>query len=61
MITIDIDARRLDVELDDDELARRLAAWQPPPLAEAGGVFAPLPRARRLGLGGRRAAAATDA
>jgi dihydroxy-acid dehydratase len=39
-ITIDIDAKRLTLELGDDELAQRVAAWQPPPLSEAGGVFA---------------------
>jgi dihydroxy-acid dehydratase len=40
MITIDIDAKMLTVELDDAEIAERLAAWQPPPLPYAGGVFA---------------------
>jgi dihydroxy-acid dehydratase len=40
VITIDIDANRLSVALDDDELAARLAAWQPPLLAPVGGVFA---------------------
>jgi len=39
-ITIDIDAKRLTLELGEDELARRLSAWQPPLLPEAGGVFA---------------------
>jgi dihydroxy-acid dehydratase len=39
-ITIDIDANRLSVELDDDELAARLAAWEPPLLPSFGGVFA---------------------
>jgi dihydroxy-acid dehydratase len=29
-ITIDVDARRLDVDLDDDEIARRVAAYEPP-------------------------------
>jgi dihydroxy-acid dehydratase len=40
MITIDIDANRLTVELDDEELAARLAAWEPPLLPAFGGVFA---------------------
>jgi len=40
LITIDIDAKRLTLEIDDDELARRRAAWQPPPLSAVGGVFA---------------------
>ena len=39
-ITIDVDAETLVVELDDVEIAERLAAWQPPPLRYAGGVFA---------------------
>ena len=39
-ITIDIDAKRLTLELGDDELAERLAAWQPPSLPAVGGVFA---------------------
>ena len=40
LITIDIDAGRLTVELDDDELAERLTAWQPPLVPAVGGVFA---------------------
>ncbi len=32
MIALDIDARTLNVELSDDELARRRAAWAPPPI-----------------------------
>jgi dihydroxy-acid dehydratase len=39
-ITIDVDAKTLRLELDDAELAQRLAAWLPPPLPYAGGVFA---------------------
>ena len=39
-ITIDVDAETLAVALGDDELAERLADWQPPPLRYAGGVFA---------------------
>ncbi len=39
-ITIDIDAKRLTLELGEDELARRLSTWQQPLLPEAGGVFA---------------------
>jgi dihydroxy-acid dehydratase len=38
-IAIDVDARSLQVELDDDELAARLAAWTPPALPYATGVF----------------------
>jgi dihydroxy-acid dehydratase len=39
-ITIDVDANRLTLELGDDELAERLAAWELPELPEATGVFA---------------------
>ena len=39
-ITIDADTNRLDMELSDDEIARRRAAWQPPPLkARRGTLF----------------------
>ena len=44
-ITIDLDARTLDVDLSPDELAARLAAWQPPDLPYDAGVFG---RYRRL-------------
>ena len=40
MIEIDVDTRTLHVELTDEEIAERLASWQPPPLRYAGGVFA---------------------
>jgi dihydroxy-acid dehydratase len=33
VITIDLDARRLDVELDDVQLQARRAGWRPPPPA----------------------------
>jgi dihydroxy-acid dehydratase len=39
-ITIDLAAGALSVELDEAELTERLAAWQPPPTANAVGVFA---------------------
>jgi dihydroxy-acid dehydratase len=32
-ITLDVDARRLDVELSDEEIAERASAYQPPQLA----------------------------
>jgi dihydroxy-acid dehydratase len=38
-ITIDLDARALALELDEDELAARLAAWRPPELPYGSGVF----------------------
>jgi dihydroxy-acid dehydratase len=39
-ITIDVPSRRLDVALDQDEIARRVAAYEPPPIAYANGVLA---------------------
>ncbi len=39
-IIVDVDRRRLDVELSDAELAARLAAWQPPTPRYRHGVFA---------------------
>ena len=39
-ITIDVDSRRLDVGLSDEEIAERAAAYQPPPPAYATGVLA---------------------
>jgi len=39
-IVIDVDARRLDVDLSDDELARRAESWSPPPARYESGVFA---------------------
>jgi dihydroxy-acid dehydratase len=38
-IVFDVEARRLDVDLDDDEIARRVAAYEPPPSALNGGVL----------------------
>jgi dihydroxy-acid dehydratase len=40
MITLDIAARRLDVEVTAEELAARLAAWHEPPARYTSGVFA---------------------
>jgi dihydroxy-acid dehydratase len=39
-ITIDIDARRLDVDLSDDEIARRVEAYEPPEPRYKRGVMA---------------------
>ncbi|MEA2384424.1 MAG: dihydroxy-acid dehydratase [Solirubrobacteraceae bacterium] len=39
-ITIDVDRRRIDVVLDDDEIARRIAAYEAPPNVDATGVLA---------------------
>src|SRR5688500_11759247 len=39
-VVLDVEARRLDVELSDDELAARLAEWQAPEPRYTKGVFA---------------------
>jgi dihydroxy-acid dehydratase len=39
-ITIDVDARRMDVALDDEEIARRIAAYEPPENRDRTGVLA---------------------
>jgi dihydroxy-acid dehydratase len=39
-ITIDVDSRRLDVELPDHEIAARVAAYQSPPTPDGTGVLA---------------------
>jgi len=40
-VTIDVERRRLDVDLPDEEIARRAAAYRPPPNGETGtGVLA---------------------
>lgn len=36
MITLDVPSRRLDLNVPDEELARRRAAWKPPPHYERG-------------------------
>jgi dihydroxy-acid dehydratase len=38
-VTIDVDNRRLDVELGEDEIARRVAAYEAPPNGDATGVL----------------------
>jgi dihydroxy-acid dehydratase len=40
MITIDVDARQLNLEVDEDELARRREGWTPPAPRYTRGVFA---------------------
>ncbi len=40
MVSLDIEARRLDIEIDEAELQRRLDAWQPPEPHYKQGVFA---------------------
>jgi dihydroxy-acid dehydratase len=39
-ITIDVDERRIDVALSDDEIAQRVAAYEPPPNPDRTGVLA---------------------
>jgi dihydroxy-acid dehydratase len=38
-ITVDVDAKRIDVELSDDEIARRVADYTPPPATDVSGVL----------------------
>jgi dihydroxy-acid dehydratase len=40
IVTLDIERRRLDVELSDSELKNRLADWKAPPPRYASGVMA---------------------
>lgn len=40
MIVVDIDRRRLDVELSEDEIGRRLSRWTEPEARYSSGVFA---------------------
>jgi dihydroxy-acid dehydratase len=39
-VTIDVDARRIDVDLSDDEIAQRVAAYEPPESEYTTGVMA---------------------
>jgi dihydroxy-acid dehydratase len=39
-ISLDVDARRLDVALSDEEIARRVAEYEPPPALYERGVMA---------------------
>jgi dihydroxy-acid dehydratase len=39
-VTIDVEARRVDVELDDHEIVRRLAEFRPPATADRSGALA---------------------
>jgi dihydroxy-acid dehydratase len=40
VVTVDVNTRRLDVELSDAEIAERIAAYQPPPNPDVSGVLA---------------------
>jgi dihydroxy-acid dehydratase len=40
VLAVDVEARELRAELSEDELAARLAGWEPPPPRYAAGVFA---------------------
>jgi dihydroxy-acid dehydratase len=40
LVTVDVDGRRLDVDLDDAEIARRVAAFRPLPPTDSTGVLA---------------------
>jgi dihydroxy-acid dehydratase len=39
-VTLDVPSRRLDVDLTDDEIAARVAEYEPPPPAYQQGVMA---------------------
>jgi dihydroxy-acid dehydratase len=39
-VTVDVDGRRIDVDLSDEEIAARLAAYRPPPNPDVSGVLA---------------------
>jgi dihydroxy-acid dehydratase len=39
-VTVDVDAKRIDVDLSDDVIAERLAAYVPPPNTDVSGVLA---------------------
>ena len=54
VITIDVASRRMDVALDDDEIARRVAAYEPPENADRTGRAGQVRGARRQRLRGRR-------
>ena len=56
LIELDVEARRLHLEVDDDELARRRAAWRPPAPGDDRG----LPEALRRHTCCRRAKAPTS-
>ena len=65
IVTIDVDKRRIDVDLDDDEIAARVAAYESPANPDRTGVLGEVRGARRQRLAGRRHArrliAAADA
>ena len=52
-ITIDVPNRRLDVDLSDEEIARRVAAYERPPAPYDDGVLGQVREARVERLGGR--------
>ena len=52
-VVIDVDARRLDLDVPADELARRLADWTPPEPRYRARRHGEVRRARLIGLGGR--------
>ena len=54
MIVFDIDARRLDVDVPDAEIARRLARWTAARAALHARRLRQVRRARLVGLRGRR-------
>ena len=53
-ITIDIEGRRLDVALPDDEIAKRIADYRPPEPQYTSGRDGEVRTQRLVGLAGRR-------
>ena len=60
MITIDVDKRVLDLEVDAAEIERRLAGWTPPAPRYTGGVMAKYAALVGSAVGGRRHDRAAD-
>ena len=52
-IELDVEARRLHLDVSDEELARRRAEWQPPPAAQASGYVKMYVQPRAAGRQGR--------
>jgi dihydroxy-acid dehydratase len=40
MVVVDVDSRRIDVDLTDEQIAERVAAYEPPPNPDVSGVLA---------------------
>ena len=51
-IVLDVESRRLDLEISEDELASRLAGWSPPEPRYTAGRLRQVRASRRLGVRG---------